>query len=309
MRKMMLAGVLVLVVVGMAIGQPYRQFELPKFTEPPILDGDRFSVTGEWANTAGPFECSPEAIQADAEEFGWLDQASKNTVVSHDQLATSESEDGAIAMTNLDKKADSWFAWDDEGLYMIHEIRDNSRDPRTDGNPESWWERDSVSIYIDLTEANEESSPYVSLNIVNMVAAPITSSGLTVTWERTEAGARSPTQDPDLIADIDYGFRDAGTEFGGEEDYCIEGGIPWTTFMMFNLPAAPQAGTIMGWSIIHLDPDIDPGYGGQLQCLGHADNPITFTDWLFTDTPAGPGSPGATAVEESSWGSIKSTFN
>ena len=309
MRKLMLAGVLVLVLTGIAFGQPYRQFELPKFTEPPILDGDRFSVTGEWANTAGPFECSPEAIEADAEQFGWLDQATKNTVVSHDQLGTSESEDGAIALTNLDKKADMWFAWDDEALYMIHEVRDNSRDSRTDGNPEAWWERDSVSIYIDLTEANEESSPYVSLNIVNMVAAPITASGLTVTWERTEAGARSPTQEPDLIADIDYGFRDAGDEFGGGEDYVIEGTIPWTTIMMFNLPAAPEPGTIMGWSIIHLDPDIDPGYGGQLQCLGHADNPITFADWLFSDRPAGPGSPGATAVEDNSWGRIKSTFN
>jgi hypothetical protein len=307
MRKMILAGVLVLIAVGMVSGQPYRQFDLPKFTEPPILDGNRFTVPQEWANAAGPFECSPEAIERDAEQFGWLDQASRNTVVSHDQLATSASEDGAIAQTNLDKMANSWFAWDDDALYMIHEIRDNSRDSHTDGNPETWWERDSVSIYIDLTNANEEASPYVSLNIVNFVAAPITSSGLTVTWERTEAGARSPTQDPDLIADIDYGFRDAGTEFGGDEDYCIEGAILWDTFMMFNLPAKPEAGTIMGWSIIHLDPDIDPGYGGQLQCLGHADNPITFADWLFTNQQAGPGSP--TAVQENSWGRIKSTFN
>jgi hypothetical protein len=309
MRKFVCAGVLVLVLVGLAFGQPYRQFDLPKFLEPPTLDGDRFTVADEWANASGPHDCSPEAIIADAEQFGWLDQATKNTVVSHDQLGTSESEDGAIAMTNMDKRADAWFAWDDDGLYWIHEIRDNSRDSHTDGNPETWWERDSVSIYIDLTEANEESSPYVSMNIVNMVAAPITASGLTVTWERTEAGARSPTQDPDLIADIDYGFRDAGNEFGGEEDYVIEGTVPWDTFMMFNLPAVPEVGTIMGWSIIHLDPDVDPGYGGQLQCLGHADNPITFADWLFTDNPAGPGSPTVTAVEENSWGRIKSTFN
>jgi hypothetical protein len=174
MRKLMCAGVLVLVLAGLAFGQPYRQFDLPKFLEPPILDGDRFTVADEWANAAGPFECSPEAIRADGEEFGWLDEATKNTVVSHDQLGTSESEDASIAMTNLDKKADMWFAWDDDGLYWIHEVRDNSRDARTDGDPASWWERDSVSIYIDLTEANEDRAAgddYVSLNIVNMVAA------------------------------------------------------------------------------------------------------------------------------------------
>jgi hypothetical protein len=307
-RFTILVGMAALVFVGVASAQTHGgewTFELPKFLEPPELDGVR--GTEEWLNTLGPLECSPQSIQADGEKFGWLDVETKNTPVSHDQLGTWEDEDPAVATTEFDKKTETWQAWDDFGLYHIHEIRDNVRDPgNPEGNPQAWWERDSVSIYIDLTNANEEGAPYVSLNIVNHVAAPLGASAVTVTWERTEAGERASTQDPDLIADIEYAFRDAGNEFGGEEDYVIEGILPWDTFMMFNLPAVPEPGAIMGWAWLYTDPDGEPGYGGQLQCWGHADNPITFADFVFTDKPAGPGS--GTAVVEDSWGSVKATF-
>lgn len=301
------AGLGLLLTASLALAQPYRSFDLPKFTEPPILDGDRFTVSDEWANTLGPLECSPAQIQRDGEQFGWLDQATKNTVVSHDQLSTSENEDGAVATTVFDKMSNTWQAWDDDALYYIHEVRDNVRDVEGSGEAQYWWERDSVSIYIDLTEANEPSAPYVSLNIVNMVAAPRNSSAVTVMWERTEAGARSSTMDPELVGDIDYGFQAVGDAFGGEEDFVIEAMVPWETFMLYNLPAKPEPGTVMGWSWLYVDPDGDPGYGGQLQCWGHADNPITFADFVFTDTPAGPGT--GTAVEEDSWGMVKATFN
>lgn len=298
-----------LLTVGLALAQPYRSFNLPKFTEPPILDGDRFTVDDEWANALGPLECSPASIQRDGEQFGWIDQATFNTVVSHMQLSQSENEDGAVAKTEFDKTANAWQAWDDDGLYYIHEIRDNVRDVEGSGEAQYWWERDSVSIYIDLTEANEPSAPYVSMNIVNMVAAPRNSSAVTIMWERTEAGARSSTMDPELVGPIEYGFQAVGDALGGvdDADCVVEAMIPWSTFMLYNLPAKPQPGTQMGWSWLYVDPDGDPGYGGQLQCWGHADNPITFTDFVYTSTPAGPGT--ATAVEANSWGMVKATFN
>ena len=38
---------------------------------------------------------------------------------------------------------------------------------------------------------------------------------VTITWERTIEGVRAATIDPDLIEGFEYGFRDAGDEFGG----------------------------------------------------------------------------------------------
>jgi len=214
-------------------------------------------------------------------------------------------------MTDLDKTSWTWMAWDDDALYAFHENLDNVRDPdNATGDPTHWWGRDSVSIYIDLTNANEDhasGAPYVSLNIVNFLAAPIGSNAVAVTWERTEAGARATTQDPALTGAFYYGFRDAGQEFGGEQDYAIEAAYPWEGFMMVNLPATPVVGTMMGWSWLYVDPDGDPDYGGQLQCWGNADFPLTFSDYVFSGSLAGPGS--GTAVQADSWGAIKATFS
>ncbi len=68
----MLSGVALglLLTASVVLAQPYRSFNLPKFTEPPILDGDRFTVADEWANTLGPLECSPSSILRDGEQFG-----------------------------------------------------------------------------------------------------------------------------------------------------------------------------------------------------------------------------------------------
>jgi hypothetical protein len=122
-----------------------------------------------------------------------------------------------------------------------------------------------------------------------------------------EAGARVSTQEPDVIAGIEYGYRDAGNEFGGEEDYVIEAMVEWDTFMQFNLPAKPTVGSVMGLSWVLPDPDIAPGWNGQMVCMGSADYPASYDDLVFSDTPAGPGSR-PTAVENDSWGRIKSTF-
>jgi len=86
----------------------------------------------------------------------------------------------------------------------------------------------------------------------------------------------------------------------------IEGMYPWEVLMRFNLPAPPTAGSSMGFSWIILDPDGDPGYGGQIQNWGWADVPADYSDMIFSNTPAGPGAP--TAVERDTWGRIKATF-
>ena len=169
-----------------------------------------------------------------------------------------------------------------------------------------------MCLYIDMVNSREEwgGSGYVyeraRLNLINFVAAPQASSSVTVTWERLIQDERTPTQDPDEIEGLEYGFADMGDAFGGEEDYVIEGKVPWETLLRYNLPAVPTVGSEMGLVWLGADPDGDEGFGGQIQCHGWADNPADFSTVVFSAALAG--SSVATSVENDSWGAIKASF-
>lgn len=283
-------------------------FDLPKLTQPPVLDGNR--GTAEWAG-ALQLECSPSQIMRDGAEFGWRDIATQQSEISVNQLVANENEGAAEGRTDADYSSQIWQAWDNEAFYYILEARDNFRDVEGAGALTNWWERDSMTLYVDLVNSREEwgGQGYVyeraRMNLINYVAAPQQSSSVTITWERLIQDTRTPTQDPDEIAGLTYGFRDAGDEFGGQADYVIEGKIPWSTLLKYNLPAVPGVGSEMGFVWLAPDPDGNEGFGGQIQCWGWADNPADYSTWVFSAEPAGPG---GTAVESDSWGDIKATF-
>lgn len=283
-------------------------YQLPKFTQPPVLDGDRFSVADEWANALEQ-NCSPSQVLKDGRSLGWRNVESQESQVSANQLAQSEGEDAAVARTDGDASATIWQAWDDEAFYYIAEVRDNTRDVTGGESLESWWERDSISLYVDLNNENtggDDFGSYTNLNIVNFVAAPQSSSPVAVTLETTVENARQATQSPSAVAGFTYGFRDAGSEFGGEADYAIEGKMEWDTFLRANLNQRPEIGALMGYSWILLDPDGDEGYGGQIQCVAWATEAAKYADWIFSDIPAGPGA--ALALKDDSWRRIQNTF-
>jgi|GEM_PF-723934 hypothetical protein len=298
------------VVGGQQADEALELFELPKFTQPPELDGIRGA--GEWAN-ALMLECSASQVERDRAEYGIMPNK-KFSPISANQLSKSSGEDANVAGTDADVSALIWHAWDDEGLYYIAEVRDNVRDvEEAIGQPQNWWERDGLSLYVDLLDSNDRnealtsSNNFTSMNIIHFTAAPQHSSPETITWEVMIEGERTRVQDPELIDGFTYGFRDALDEFGGEADYTIEGKFPWETLMRFQLPTRPGVGTEMGFSWILVDPDGgQTGFEGQLQCWGLAENPAGYSTWIFSDKPAGP--PGDTAVSEDAWGRIKLTF-
>ncbi|MBT4497826.1 MAG: hypothetical protein HOC74_08900 [Gemmatimonadetes bacterium] len=229
---------------------------------PPQLDG----VKGgrEWYRVA-ILDCSPQSAGLTA-----------------NQLGNSALEADGEAKTDADVSASIRLRWDRYALYFIAEVRDNMHDVIGTGEAVNWWERDGISFYIDLVDADDTGRPYTALNIINFMAAPQNSSAETITLTYTDSqGERVPTQDANDIDGLEYGYRDAGTEFGGSADYVIEGKIPWETLLRFNLTKAPSVDTVMGLSLIILDPDGDDGFGGQLQCWGMADNPNTYSDIVF----------------------------
>jgi hypothetical protein len=309
MKKTVLLAALALLALAVAAGaQNPVVLDLPKFVQPPVLDGVRGAA--EWRG-ALQLECSPSQILRDGAEYGWRDQATQQSEISVNQLVASSHESATEARTDADYASNVWQAWDDEALYYIIETRDNYRDVSHSGTPTNWWERDSMTLYVDLVNSREEwgGAGYVyeraRMNLINTVAAPQNSSSVTVTWERLIQDTRTPTQEPSEWEGIEYGFRDAGGEFGGAADYAIEVKLPWETLVKYNLPAAPVAGGEMGFVWLAPDPDGDDAYGGQIQCWGWADNPADYASWVFSEDPAGGPS---TAVENDSWGNIKATL-
>jgi len=294
---------------GIAGAQGDRVFDLPKFDTPPVLDGVRGA--DEWAG-ALQLECSVSQVFADGAEYGWRDIDAQQSEISVNQLAQSEGEDASVARTDEDFTSQIWQAWDDEGVYFVTEVADNFRDVEGGDRGWAWWERDSLSLYVDLINEKEESvlnGEYTALNIINFQARPLESSPFTVSWARTVENARSDEDgnDPDLIDGFESGFRDAEGEFGNDADYVIEGKYPFENLLRFNLPAIPTVGSEMGFSWLPPDPDGDDGYGGQLQCWGWADDPSNYSTWVFSDASV-PGG-GGTAVESNSWGRVKATFS
>jgi hypothetical protein len=314
MKKVALVvSMLSLCFAGMAFAQPpERFFDLPKFTRPPVLDGDRHTVPGEWDN-ALEFECSPSQILRDGAEFGWRSIEQQSSEVSANQLVVNgETEDAAVGRTDADYAGVIWQAWDDEGVYYITEVRDNVHDVIGGGVPENWWERDSMSLYLDVNNEDhpggDPTGEYVNLNIINFMATPPGSTPIAVSIATTVQGVRVFTIEPDAVEGLDYGFREVGDAFGGEADYVIEGKVAFDTLIRGgNLFERPTVGSEMGFTWLGVDPDGEDAYGGQIQCVAWAGgNQSEFANWVFSDIPAGPG-PG-TAVESDSWGRIKSTF-
>lgn len=308
MVKLATLSIVILVLTAAVIAENPQHLDLPVLTTAPVLDGDRFTVPDEWTG-ALQMECSPSQVRRDGATFGWRDQQSEQSEVSANQLLDSEDEDASERRTDADYSSQIWMAWDSYAFHFLVEARDNVRDTEGDGIETDWWERDSITLYLDMVNSRERWSGYVyeraRINAINYVAVPQVSSSVTVTWERQILDERIPTQDPYEIEGLEYGYRYTGDEFGGRADYVIEGTIPWDVLLRYNLPAVPAVGSEMGLVWVAPDPDNSEGFGGQMQCGGWADNPADYTALIFTDTPAGARE--VTAVERDSWGQIKST--
>lgn len=201
MRKISVLAAFVLGISGGAFAQGDRVFDLPMLTQAPVLDG---VIDGdEWAGSL-ELECSPSLIQADGAEYGWRDIEAQQSEVSVNQLGQSDGEDAAIAHTDADFNSRIWQAWNEDGLWVATAAADNVHDVEGGDRGWAWWERDSLSLYVDLVNEKEEAvldGQYTALNIINFQARVLESSPYTVSWARTVEGARSDDDgnDPDLI--------------------------------------------------------------------------------------------------------------
>ena len=297
----------IIIFAASVSAQPYFFWEIPKLNEPPELDGVRGA--DEWAGAFAE-TCSPSRMQEVGAEIGWINEETEESPVGFNQMTEvngvtpGPDEDAAENGTDADLSDDFWIAWDDDGLYYFHEVRDNFRDIEDGGNVIAWWERDGVEHAWDLLNVREGGAP--SSNVLILLAVDPSADGRAIQYLYHDGGEHVYAQEGEAIEGFEYAFREASGEFGSDADYAIEASMPWETFMRWNLPTAPEPGSTMSWSLIVADPDGHDGWGGQIQCWGQGD-PIRASEYIFTDTPAGVGA--ATAAAEDTWGHIKATFD
>ena len=263
--------------------------EIPRAAQSPDIDGNRFTSPDEWTG-ALMLDCSPSRIVQDGEQYGWVNPEWESRI-SVNQLSDGPYDEPGEEGTDGDCSTSIYHMWDDNALYIFVEKRDNYRDIEQlpDADPNWWWERESVSLFIDLIYERQHSrwGDSAGLNVLNFMAAPQSFGPQTITWEYTNENRENfVTQDPADLAGLEYAYQDRGIDFGGEADQSYEIKIPWATLQKFNLPEAPALGTPMGFSWIVLDPDGEEEYGGQLQCWGHADYPFNYTTMVFSETAA-----------------------
>jgi hypothetical protein len=296
-----LLGIFLFAAVAMA--QPWYFWEIPKLTEPPEVDAVRGA--DEWANAFAE-SCSPSRMLEVGAEVGWTNEDIQESPVGFNQLLglVGPDEDEAESGSDADLSDDFWMAWDEDGLYYIHQVRDNFRDIEDGGNVLAWWERDGVEMAWDLLNTREPGA--ASSNVLITLAVDPSADARAYQYLYHDGGTHVYAQEGEAIEGFEYAFREASGEFGSDADYVIEASLPWETFMRWNLPSAPEAGSVMSQSMIVADPDGEEGWGGQIQCWGVGD-PINQTELIYTDTPAGVGT--ATAAEEDTWGHIKATFD
>ena len=138
MKKfLVLLSLAVLLVAGSAFAQlgPFVVWEFPKMTEPPELDGVRGEA--EWAG-ANQSQCSPSQVERDAADYGWLNQDAGQSNRGINQLLQGDEEEADEAKTDADITSNFWLAWDEDGIYYIHEVRDNFHDTTQDAGGNPW---------------------------------------------------------------------------------------------------------------------------------------------------------------------------
>ena len=155
MRKLSIVAIAAFGIVGASFAQGDRVFDLPKLTQAPVLDG---VIDGdEWAGSL-ELACSPSQVQEDGANYGWRDIEAQQSEISVNQLVQSDGEDAGIARTDADFNSRIWQAWNDDGLWVVTAAADNVHDVEGGENGWAWWERDSLSLYVDLLNEKEESN-------------------------------------------------------------------------------------------------------------------------------------------------------
>ena len=215
-------------------------------------------------------------------------------------LYCAEGEDPAECATDADIYLHYWFSWDDDAIYAAGDVIDNHYDVIQGPDDPDWafWKRDHFWASFDLagTSADEGAhTPHWHAYPMAMDEAVFTQQ---IHWSiEGEATEVMYGDDPD--------FFQGSTTDGGPSDtgYWFKSKGTWDLLFTFvpELRANVGEGWVFKMRFIIPDPDGDDAYG---QVFWGADY-TTFAEGVAYWPDFVLQSELTTAVEESSWGSVK----
>jgi hypothetical protein len=280
---------------------------IPKFTPADVLDGniDDMKANGYY-NWWGP-----------SDAFSWGDtygysadtnlEGTRMVVRAYDidnNLYCAEGEDPAECATDADIYLHYWFAWDENAMYAAGDVIDNVYDVIQGPDDPDWafWKRDHFWMSIDLTGLGAEEAG----NVPNYHAYPMQMDEAVYTQQIHWSIDGEATE---IMYGDDPDFFQGSTTAGGPTDtgYIFECKATWDLLTTFapELKDDIAAGHQIKMRFIIPDPDGDDAYGQVFWGIDYTtigDGPSYWPIWTLQDELT------QTAVEESSWGSVKQLY-
>ena len=222
-------------------------------------------------------------------------------------LYLADGEDPAENGTDADLVTNYYFAWDETNFYIAADNVDNHYDVvenQTDGaNPDAFWQRDTFWITFDLSDGTGANN---GNNIVDFRSAPVNADDAIFSMQ---VGHFQDGEATAVLYGNDPGYFLGASHFGGPSDkgYYVETSVPWELIFLFDPDSQSNVGNGFAFRgrFIIPDPDGDDNYGqtyfgGDQTNLGENNRWPRFV--LQQDLSA------PTAVESSTWGTVKSLY-
>ncbi|MBI2502752.1 MAG: hypothetical protein HYW07_05910 [Candidatus Latescibacteria bacterium] len=245
-------------VAGGAQAHPSLIVEAARAQIPPKVDGD----LGEWSKAR------------------WIDLAPGDSLVGGRLGDDGAAEGQGVAGTPADLSGRFALEWDDQGLYLAAQIRDNVHDVEG-GEPWQWFCRDGVTLFLDVPGDGDGPTWFVGDHAFVFTADPALPPGGRW-WRHGDQRGRQEGPAPPQT-------RLALTLEGS--GYTLEAAIPLAVLSLFT-PAfhAPFAGRTIGFMLLVTDPDGgERPFGGQLTYGGEGDNDASWSRLHLM--PAGEAAP------------------
>jgi len=279
---------------------------IPNFTE--AIDGDISQIKANGYHLSW----GPSDIFAWGDKYGYSKETDLESrrirvyaIDVDNNLYLADGEDPAENGTDADLTTHYYFSWDDDNLYMAGDNIDNHYDivQHPDNTDSAFWQRDTFWITIDLSDG---TGPNNGTNIADYRACPCNADEAVGSIQIANYDEGTGTQvlygdDPSyfLGADLVGGPNDTG--------YWFETNAPWDLLFLFqpDLRSNVGEGFAFRGRFIIPDPDGDDSYG-QTYFGGDQNDLGTNAKWPRFVLTADSSAP--TAVESSTWGSVKALY-
>lgn len=222
-------------------------------------------------------------------------------------LYCAEGEDPGECGTDADIYLHYWYSWDEDALYMAGDVIDNVYDVIQGPDDAEWafWKRDHHWISVDLTGIGSAAGghqPHYHNYPMKMDEAVYTQQ---IHWSiEGEATEIMYGNDPDF-------FQGSTTDGGpSATGYWFKAKATWDLLFTFAPELRGNIGDGYKIKMRHIipDPDGDDAYGQTFFGVDYTTNTADFggaaywPDYILQNTLT------QTAVEESSWGSVKQLY-